>query len=402
MSSEKWYWMEPFRFEGQAVILEQGVWHDRPAYGLNRSLFYPEGGGQLGDRGTISFGGETRIVIDTQIREDEMILVIVNEQFPADVIGKLVEQRVNEEWRRRQMSQHTGQHLLSRFLQERYEAPTISARLGEQTFSVDVQATLFTPEQWAEIEDGLNTLILEDRPIRAWFPTAEELATLSLRKQPSVQEQIRIVQVEGFDVTPCGGTHCTRTGQVGMVHLQSIEKYKQCMRITASAGLDAVRDARKKEAIYRELQVRLSATPDTIISQIDLLRAQEQALATRLKERTQKLANRHASEIGMSKMEGVLVEAVLNEDNLEYARMLAKELAKQTSKIALVSCPVSDGAFVVLDQLEKNRGDVGAILKEVLQEDGGKGGGGALHAEGRVRTQEGIARLRARLEGSAG
>lgn len=397
MSSEKWYWTEPFRFEGPANVVEATIFKDHPAYGIDRALFYPEGGGQLGDRGTITYEDESLTVVDTQIREDGTILVIVDKPFKQDVVGKVIVQHIHQEWRRRQMSQHTGQHLLSRLLQERYNAPTVSARLGENAFSVDVQATMFTSEQWTKIEDELNSLILEDRPIRAWFPTPEELAALPLRKQPSVQEQIRIVQVEGFDVTPCGGTHCVRTGQVGMVHLQSIEKYKQLIRIAATAGLDAVRDARKKEGICRELQAQLSATPDTIVLQVALLRTQQQELALKLKERMMQLAVRQTAEIQNAQNNSFVLVADLEVEDIEYARMLAKELVKQSEKIGLVTCPTADGTFVVIDQSEKESIDVGAVLKEILQQHGGKGGGGVLHAEGRLTTKEGVTQLRQRL-----
>lgn len=388
MSSAKWYWTEPFRFGGSATVLEQRMWQGKPAYILDRALFYPEGGGQLGDRGMISFGEEERTVCDTQIGDDGMIFVIVNAAFGTDVVGKMIEQRVDEEWRRRQMAQHTGQHLLSRLLQDRYQAPTISARLGERSFSVDLESPLFTDAQLLTIEEELNQMLLEDRPIRAWFPSTEELKELPLRKQPSVQEQIRIVQVEGFDVTPCGGTHCIRTGQVGMVHIQNVEKYKQLIRLTACAGLDAVRDFHQKERVMREAQVFLSATPETLVSQIEGLRMQQDDLQTQLKRRTNQCAAQEARSLLGQVGGNTCVSAKLEEDDIEYARALSKELAKQACVTSLVACPTVDGVFVVLDRARPGSEDLGTILKEVLASQGGKGGGGALHAEGRAPKEE--------------
>lgn len=383
MSSEKWYWQEPFLFEGTARVLRGGVFQDQPTLTLDRSLFYPEGGGQLGDRGRISFGEIIRTVKDTQITDDGAIFVILDQPFSEDVGGRTVQMRVDEAWRRRQMSQHTGQHLLSRLLQEKYQAPTISARLGEHLFSVDVASSLFTNEQIQAMEDELNRLILEDRPIRAWFPTPEELAALPLRKQPSVDTQIRIIQVEGFDVTPCGGTHCTSTGQVGIVHIQSVEKYKQLIRITASAGLDAVRDFHAKEVILQQSYTLLSATSETLIPAIEALQTRQADLEVRLKERTSQLAQQQAASILPITTESGVVTKELPEEDIEYARTLVKELAKQHGVTAMVSCPTKEGIFVVLDRFEKSPIDIGAVLKEVLLSHGGKGGGSPMHAEGR-------------------
>ena len=321
---------------------------------------------------------------------------MLEQPFAIDVVGEQAQLHVNEEWRRSQMSQHTGQHLLSRLLQDRYGAPTVSARLGEQFFSVDVAAPVFTLEQIAQIEDRLNQLILEDRPIRAWFPTAEELAQLSLRKQPSVEEQIRIIQVEGFDVTPCGGTHCIRTGQVGVVHIVSVEKCKQLTRILATAGLGTVRDFRRKEQSLQQLFPLLSATTDTVVSQVEALRAHDLELQTRLKQRTTQLAACVAANHPLEQ-DASVVHVHLAEEDLEYARALSKELAKRQKRTVMVSMTVSDGVFVVLDRVEKGAVDIGAMLKEVLALFGGKGGGGPLHAEGRAVERDFLETVKARF-----
>jgi alanyl-tRNA synthetase len=396
MSSEKRYWTEPFLFEGTAIVIATTLHHDKTALVLDRSLFYPEGGGQLGDRGTVSIGEETRVVEDTQINEQGDIFIIVQQPFSSDATGQTIQLHVSEEWRRRQMSQHTGQHLLSRLLQDRYEAPTVSARLGEQVFSVDVAAPVFTAAQIAAIEDELNQIILEDRPIRAWFPAAEELKELPLRKQPSVDEQIRIIQVEGFDITPCGGTHCVRTGQVGMVHIITVEKCKQLIRILATAGLDAVRDFRQKEHVLRQLFPLVSATAETVVAQVEALRAHDLELQTRLKQRTTQLGAQTALHYPIPS-DAQFVHVHLSEEDLDHARSLSKELAKRQNLTAMVSMPVSDGVFVVLDRVEKGPIDIGAVLKEVLMANSGKGGGGPLHAEGRAPNDLFLEHLKQRL-----
>ena len=382
LKSEKWYWDAPFQFEGDAKLVEVTSWKGRPALVVDRSLFYPEGGGQKGDRGEIIVEGQTQKVVDTQIDEEGRIFIVLEQALPNLTPGLILACRVDEDWRRRQMSQHTGQHMLSRLLHDTCNAPTVSARLGETFFSLEVDSTALSEEQLRSAEDALNKLILEDRPIRAWFPTQEELTTLDLRKQPSVTEGIRVIQVEGFDVTPCGGTHCARTGQVGMVHIQSMERYKGMTRLFVSAGLDAAREFQRKECSLQAIQMIVDGNEQMVVRQVEALQfrsRQEQEEKNRYMERAAELEISHLLE----KTEP-LTRVTLKNESPEYARLISRGIAEKGTRISIVTCEVESEILVILDRGGESRIDVGAVLKETLKMHPGKGGGSPSHAEGRV------------------
>lgn len=382
LKTQKLYWDAPFQFEGDAKLIEAISWKGQPALVLDRSLFYPEGGGQKGDRGEVIVGGQTRNVIDTQIDEAGRIFIVLGQALSNPRVGSTLSCRVDEDWRRRQMSQHTGQHMLSRLLHDTYNAPTVSARLGETFFSLEVDSTTLSQEQLSAAEDALNKLILEDRPIRAWFPTPEELGTLELRKQPSVTEGIRVIQVEGFDVTPCGGTHCECTGQVGFVHIQSMERYKGMTRLFVSAGLDAAREFQRKERNLQAIQAIVDGNEQSVVKQVEALQLrcrQEQEEKKQYMERAADIEIR----IALEKTES-LTQVVLKNGSPEYARLISKGIVEKGKRISLVSCETDGEVLMVLDRGGKSQVDLGAVVKEVLKMHPGKGGGSAVHAEGRV------------------
>src|SRR5262249_3425100 len=138
--------------------------------------------------------------------------------------------------RRVHMALHTGQHTLSRALVDVARADTVSSRLGETACTIDVDQAQVAERDLARAEDLVNSIIDADAPVRAFLPEPGELAALPLRRPPKVETDIRIVAVGEFDYSPCGGTHCLRTAQVGFVSVTGVERYKGKIRITFAAG----------------------------------------------------------------------------------------------------------------------------------------------------------------------
>ena len=115
------------------------------------------------------------------------------------------------------MHHHSGQHVLSQALSRAAHAETLSVHMSDSTMTIDVDRANLTPDEWRAVEALANQVVLEDRPVRAWFPEPGELAALALRKLPDVTGKVRVVDVGGFDVTACGGTHVARTGEIGLI-----------------------------------------------------------------------------------------------------------------------------------------------------------------------------------------
>src|SRR5262249_37833589 len=151
------------------------------------------------------------------------------------------------------MQQHHGQHLLSAAFVRLYGLRTVSFHLGAAAATIDLDTTSLTTEQAAAVEDLTNQVIWEDRPVLARFVSADELATLPLRKPPSVDGPIRVVSVPDFDHSACGGTHPRATGGVGLLHIRRWERRADLLRVEFVCGGRAQRDLRWKNAALGRL-----------------------------------------------------------------------------------------------------------------------------------------------------
>jgi alanyl-tRNA synthetase len=388
VATAKLYWDDPFLLHGEATVLARSELAGAPSIVLDRTIFYPEGGGQLGDRGTL---GEL-LVRDVQIDDDGTVHHLIDlprEGALDDLVGKSVLLTVDRMRRRDHMSQHTGQHVLSRALLEVAKAETVSARLGAETSTIDVSVTALDERAIAAAEDMVNELVLADQQVRSHFPTPEELAAMPLRRAPKVSTGIRVIEVEGFDFTPCGGTHVHRTGQIGAVRVTGVEKYKGGTRVTFLAGHRATGDARAKEAVLRELARAFTCGIDDVPSAVGKLRAdlksRTDAFAAMRGELMQLLAERlHAAH--PVDPAGTRIVVTRDGDDLASLRALASALARRPDVIAFTGSRDKDSGelLVVVERGAQTSFDCGAWLKKAAAASGGRGGGRPDRAEGRL------------------
>jgi len=204
MPTEKLYWQDPFQTTFEATGAHGGRFGDKASLVLDQTLFYPEGGGQLGDQGTLRVGGWDVAVVDVQIDEAgdiHHILDVGGDGVPFDpaALAGSVAGTIDVARRRDHMVQHTAQHMLSRALVDVASADTVSARLGSTSCTIDVAVSDVHDGLLAKAEDMVNAAVQSDLVVRSLFPTAEELAGMKLRRAPKVSTGIRIIDVEGFD-----------------------------------------------------------------------------------------------------------------------------------------------------------------------------------------------------------
>ena len=223
---------------------------------LKDTAFYPEGGGQPGDTGSLNGNIE---VIDTKER-DGRILHICKEAIPEGtaVTGKLDWQR-----RFRHMQQHTGEHILSGIIHQKYGYDNVGFHMGKDFVSVDFNGML-TPEQITEIEQCANEAVFSNQEIRVTYPSPEELKNLNYRSKKELTGQVRIVEVLGSDICACCGTHVKRTGEVGLIKVTRSEHYKGGIRLYLQIGWSALEDYAQKLAGVQKVSVLLSAKPELI------------------------------------------------------------------------------------------------------------------------------------------
>lgn len=249
--TKKLYHDRPYQTTFTSHVLKNVSVNGNPAVVLNQTLFYPTAGGQPHDTGLLN----SIPVVDVMENEEKEIVHVLDS--PID--GTAVEGQID--WQRRfdHMQQHSGQHILSQAMKSAFKADTLSFHLGEESATIDVDRPGFDTKMITRIEEIANHVIFENRPITAHAVDKEELHRFHVRKPPTVEENIRIIVVEDFDSSPCGGTHCTRTGEIGILKIRQFENYKGGSRIHFLCGGRALKDYQRKSGILKQLTRNVSA-----------------------------------------------------------------------------------------------------------------------------------------------
>jgi alanyl-tRNA synthetase len=413
-STEKLYWSDAHAtsFETRGATL--GTHGGKPSLVLRETLFYPEGGGQLGDLGTLTLGAHAVRISDTQVEDGIIHHVIDGVLEPAlaallagGAVGEEpadlgVRGAVDEARRRDNMVQHTAQHALSRALANAARADTVSARLGAASCTIDLGKPGLSDADLHRAEDLVNAVVMSDVPVVTSFPSAEELAKLDLRKQPNAEKSargVRIVSIEGFDLTPCGGTHCTRSGQIGQIRIVATEKYKGMLRITFHAGARALADARSRHDVLAALAADLTCGAADIPTAVAKLRSDAKGLRDKLDAARTELAELVARGLrdALPASAGPHVVPIARPlDDLAGLRTLAIELTRDPRVVALVAGGASTGAsggasteessgevVLVVQRGAEAKLDCGAFVQAQAKARGGRGGGRPERAEGR-------------------
>jgi alanyl-tRNA synthetase len=394
MPTEKLYWADPFATTFQTEGARAGVLGGKPSIVLERTLFYPEAGGQLPDLGTLAVEGHLFAVDDVQIDDAGDIHHLVGRADPAPILGKfLVTGTIDRERRRDHMAQHTAQHALSRALEDVAHATTVSARLGARACTLDLHVETVSDGDLARAEDAVNAIILDDVPVRALFPSEAELLAMDLRRSPKVTTNVRVIDIEGFDLSPCGGTHCTRSGQIGVVRIAGTERVRGKLRVVFHAARRAVADARAKERVLSELAAELTCGLLDVGAAVSKLRAdlkgQREALSTARGELVELVCARVLGEHPPDPSGTTRITLVRPSDDLGMLRALAGRLAARPDVVAICASPTPNdtgpaGMMVVAQRGAGATFDCGVWLKTTAEAHGSRGGGRPERAEGRL------------------
>ncbi len=345
---------------------------------LDRTAFYPTSGGQPFDTGRL---GDAAIV---DVIDEEHRIVHVCAEPSSLTVGASVEGWVDWERRFDHMQQHSGQHLLSALLADAYGWPTVSVHFGAETNTVDVAAASIAPHTVVEIEERVNRLAAENRPITVSFEEAA-LAT-GLRKASDRDGVLRIVSIEGLDRSACGGTHVAHTGAIGSMLLRRVEKTKGNTRLEFVCGLRAVAVARADAAVLTAAARLFTAAPHDVPS---LVEAQQQRVAELERDR-KRMAGELARYEAAARFAATVPDAVgvrrIRLDDLQGpvrdAEVLVQALVAMGPCVVLAVSPSTKG--LMLGAAESSGADAGQLLKAALQSVGGRGGGSPRLAQGSV------------------
>lgn len=379
-ATERLYFADPWLLEFEAEVVGHGEHAGRPTLLLDRSAFYPEGGGQLADRGQI--GGVS--VADVQVDEAGRVHHLLDGALPA--LGARVAGRVEGARRRQHMALHTGQHVLSRALADVASAETVSARLGETDATIDVNVAQLADTLVARAEELASSVVDDDLPVRAFFPSPDELRALPLRREPKVTDEIRVVAVGDFDFTPCGGTHCTRTSQIGVLHVTGTERYKGGTRVHFAAGARARELLIAESEALRALGKSFTCGPMDVAAAIDKLRRELEGAREALGKLRARVAARAAAELVESARASGdhVVVACLEGATPELLKSVAQRISTIEDAVMLLAGTSAEGMPLLVARGPTSPFDCGAFVRRLAQASGGRGGGRPEWAEGRL------------------
>lgn len=368
--------------------------HKRPAVTLDRTAFYPTGGGQPSDTGTL---GAARVV---ECINDEAGVVFHIVEGTAPQVGTEVEGSID--WPRRldHLQQHTAQHILSQSFIELFGAETRSFRIMERVSEIDAALDDPSDERIERAVDLANRVIWEDRPVRVHHVTAAEAAAMPLRKESSRDGHTRVVEIEGFDMNACGGTHARRTGEVGLIAVPRWERAKGLVRVEFVAGNRALADYRQANQTARDVAALFSVGRDDTPASVARLMDENKTLLRRLRPLEEIAARVEAAELigtaAQKLSDGArIVTHIFDRRDAESLKRLALALISHPQTVALLGSRDGTDSRLVFARSQDAPGDMGALMREASATLDGRGGGRPDLAQGGGRNTE---KLRAAIE----
>jgi alanyl-tRNA synthetase len=386
--TERLYYADSNLRAFDAHIVSSKTRGDQSIIELDRTAFYPTGGGQLFDTGTLSNGESLARVISVEAEDDHVWHIVDRPLIGSVVHGEL-------DWARRcdLSQQHTGQHILSQALNELFKAETISVHMTDSNCTLDLPGHL-NEQQHAEAEERANQIVQENRPVTARFVGDEELARMPLRKPPAAKhERTRIVTIEDFDWSPCGGTHMGSTGEVGLVKIIRAERRGNEQRNEFACGMRAVLDYRWKNQAIVSLSAALSVKDSDLEATVQKLVAESKENRRALNAARAQSLEREADQLwAEAPASGPLriIEHISTSRPLEEARQIALWLKSKPATVVLLAV-AGDKPNLIFGRSTDLTLDMGRLLREISAAYGGRGGGQAELAQGGVAAGSDLA-----------
>jgi alanyl-tRNA synthetase len=376
VKTERIYYLDPYATEFDAMVEHVETTTDgRRAVVLDRTAFYPSSGGQPFDVGQL---GEARVV-DVIDRDDGTIEHVVEGDPGAGAV------RGRVDWPRRfdHMQQHTGQHVLSAAFDRVFQVRTVSFHLGSAASTIDLAREVSVAEM-AAAESEANRIVWEDRPVTVRFADAADAAKLALRKESKREGELRLIDIENFDVSACGGTHVSRTGAIGIIAVAGSERFRGGTRIEFRCGGRALEGYRALRTSIVDSTRLLSVLPGELPAAIARVQADSKNLRRQLEDAETRLAVFEAADFaGSAERHGdtfVTVKAIEGWD-ANGLKTIAAAIVDRPAHIAVLIGSPAPFAIVVARSSNLTL-ESGAIVKAMTAQFGGKGGGRPELAQG--------------------
>jgi len=387
------YYHDSFLYNFDAEVQEISE-STKPGIVLDRTAFYPTSGGQIHDKGVITSGDEQLTVAEVVDAEEGRIIHYLEAPPKRIRPGSQIRGQIDATRRRDHMQQHTGQHVLSAAFIRLYNMPTVSFHMGDDYCSIDLDTLTLSKEQIESAERQANEIILENRSVAIRFVTREEAGNLGLRKiPPADRDQLRLIEIQDFDLSACGGTHVNQTGQIGCILVRKTEKTRQGWRVEFVAGQRGVATARRDFSTLSETAGLFSAhiydLPQQVRRSLDEIRS----LRKQREQSLEDLAEAQAAAILAETREENgrrLVVRILSGREMDFLKLLAQKLTRLGTHVVALLATTSPQPALVFAQSTGQSTDLGALMKEISSRFGGRGGGSKDMAQGGLPSADGI------------
>lgn len=387
--TERLYYEDSYLKVFKAKVLKKIKIDNRLAVVLDETAFYPTSGGQPYDKGVIQDVPVVQVVEEG----DEIIHILkeeLKEKVNSEVVGKI-------DWERRfdHMQQHLGQHILSGALMKLWSAETVSFHLGEEVCTLDIAKEKLTEEEAKKAEECANEIIFDNRPVKCYFVEGvEDLKRLNLRKVPEKTGKIRIIEVEDFDFSACGGTHCQATGEVGLIKITKWEKRGEKIRLEFICGRRAWKDYFWKNELIKNISNKLTIKDSELGETIDRMLEERKEIRKELKEFKEKLQDYEVrnliNESSLKDDETKIISKIFEDKNFQEVRELVQKIINLDESVVVLFGVKGEEAKILFACSRALRYDMNGLIREAGKFIEGRGGGAPNFAQAGGKKAEGI------------
>lgn len=370
--TDRLYYTHPAKLEFTATVVTASPVTGALELTLDQTAFYPEGGGQPSDRGTLN--GLT--VTHVHKRGSEVVHTVSGDQTIEP--GEVVVGQVDRDHRHDFMQQHTGQHIVSSALQQVARANTVSVHLGDDYATVEVDRADISAAELRAVEEEANNSVMAGVPVTSEWITDSEVADYPLRRPPKVSGPIRIIRVGDIDCVPCGGVHVGNSREVRLIRLLGVERIRGHARMFWKIGDRALTHYRESSDVVERLVTLTSARPYEIVERFERQQQRLKELEAGLRREREALYRLTAGTLAAGENVSAgkrIVTAGFSGEDKEFLRGVAKEMAQMNGVAACLTNRTGAGLQWTIAIGPASGVDPSAFLPELLPLIDGKGGG---------------------------
>ena len=364
--TKKLYISDPYTWEFEARVIEVTEWDGHPAVVLEKTYFYPEGGGQPSDRGTLN-----GIPVTDVQEEDERVYHVLEKAWDSSPSAA---GRVDGGRRFDHMQQHAGQHILSQVFVELFDGATKSFHLGEEVSTLEIALKNITDEEIEAVEKRANAVVFSNLEIRSRLVDEKDIHTVPLRRPPQKAGLLRVIEIADFDYSACGGTHPLRTGEIGPIKIIKWDRIRGNLRFEFLCGFRAVGDYIQKNRSIQQIANSLTISDREVVAAFSRLREDLKELKKEMKVLRTKLLEVEAEEFHAAS-KGPVIQELFKNREADEIRTLALSLIRKAPHVVLFGLEAGERGHLVFARSDEIDIDLRQLVPMVSPLIDGRGGG---------------------------